>query len=223
MPLDPALVRRVQDRVGVKADGIFGPQTLAAVAEALEAAGEFFAHAGIREEPSAATQPVTPKVTPVTLEGTPADPRSEKNIATLLPQVRPLARRLLAEAARRGIVAKVTSGSRSYAEQAELRRRSEAGGPKAAPAGWSNHNFGLAFDITLFSSAGKPIWESPNYRTLGQLGKALGLTWGGDWPGRDNDEPHFSLRPTWAASMTERELLTELRARKQSGKPIFAA
>ena len=41
----------------------------------------------------------------------------------------------------------VTSGHRGIAEQAELYRIYKAGGPKAAPAGKSAHNYGLAIDV----------------------------------------------------------------------------
>jgi hypothetical protein len=33
---------------------------------------------------------------------------------------------------------------------------------------------------------------------------------------------HFQLRPRWAAGMGERDMLAELRARKESGKGAYA-
>jgi LAS superfamily LD-carboxypeptidase LdcB len=44
------------------------------------------------------------------------------------------------------------SGFRSLAEQADLYRIYQAGGPRAAPAGQSAHNYGLAIDVVLDSS-----------------------------------------------------------------------
>ena len=49
----------------------------------------------------------------------------------------------------------------------------------------------------------------------------LGLEWGGNWKSI-KDEPHFQLPPKWAADMTERKMLAELRSRKESGKPFYA-
>ena len=40
----------------------------------------------------------------------------------------------------------------------------------------------------------------------------LGLEWGGNWK-TIVDEPHFQLRPEWAAEITEGDMLAELRSR----------
>jgi len=151
------------------------------------------------------------------------DERSEKMITTLLPEVRPYARALV-HAARQdlGVTLIVTSGTRTYEEQAELRRKYLAGkGGKAAAPGYSNHNFGIAFDVTIFNGK-TPVWESPKYKAVGTIGLALGLVWGGTWTGRDNDEPHFSLRPAWGRGMKEGEFVAELRKRRKAGKAVFA-
>jgi len=116
--------------------------------------------------------------------------------------------------------AAVTSGTRSYAEQDALFAK---GGVTKARGGYSNHNFGLAFDVTLDGpSAGfDPIWESPQYKAVGVIGRSLGLSWGGDWHSF-TDEPHFELRPPWAKDMSESAMLAELRRRHDSGTPVFA-
>jgi peptidoglycan L-alanyl-D-glutamate endopeptidase CwlK len=116
---------------------------------------------------------------------------------------------------------------RSYAEQAELYKKYLAGGPIAAPPGKSNHNFGLAFDVTIFKwnddpeKAKEPIWESPAYKAVGAIGTDIGLDWGGNWENRV-DEPHFQLRPAWAERMKESVMLAELRDRKETGKDYYA-
>ena len=53
------------------------------------------------------------------------------------------------------------------------------------------------------------------------MGMDLGLEWGGSWKSF-KDEPHFQLRPRWAAGINEREMLAELRARRESGKGYYA-
>ena len=121
------------------------------------------------------------------------DSRSAKNIATLHEKLQPLAEALLEAAAREGITVKVIGGTRTHAEQNELYAQGRTRPGKVvtkARGGESIHNFGLAFDVGVFSKDGKAyIPESADYRRLGKLGKELGLIWGGDW--RFVDEPHF--------------------------------
>jgi len=64
------------------------------------------------------------------------------------------------------------------------------------------------------------VWDSPAYKAVGALGTELGLEWGGNW--KKVDEPHFQLRPAWAADLSESDMLAELRKRKDSGKNFFA-
>ncbi len=149
------------------------------------------------------------------------DDRSERAIATLHPKVQPLARQLVLDAAAKDIEIRITSGTRTYDEQNALyeQGRSKPGRIVTnARAGYSNHNFGLAIDVTVFQD-GKPVWESPQYKTLGNLGKALGFAWGGDW--QFQDEPHFELRPEWARDKSEKDMLTELRRRHDAGLDAF--
>lgn len=151
------------------------------------------------------------------------DPRSASNIETLHPKVQPLAIALILTAAKEGITIKVISGTRTYSQQAELYAHGRSKpGPQVtkAPPGHSNHNFGLAFDIGVFEGA-RYIEEGSVYRTVGVIGKKLGLVWGGDWKSIQ-DEPHFELHPEWAAGMSESDMLTHLRARHEEGRDAFA-
>ena len=89
-----------------------------------------------------------------------------------------------------------------------------------ARGGQSNHNFGIAFDIGVFEGT-KYLTESDKYKAVGVLGMDLGLEWGGNWK-TIVDQPHFQLRPVWAASVSEREMLTELRSRSSTGASVYA-
>lgn len=143
-------------------------------------------------------------------------------IATLLPEVQPAARALVHLAADKGITIKIISGTRTYTEQEILYRQGRTTpGPKVtnAPAGYSNHNFGVAFDVGIFLG-GKYLEDSPMYQTVGHLGKSLGLEWGGDWL-HFLDEPHFQLRPEWARDLTETAMLSAFRQRKDTGIDVF--
>lgn len=175
------------------------------------------------------------------IDNSPTDPRSEQNITTLLPQVQLLARSLVHAADAIGIEIEVISGSRTYPQQdaiylqgraslAEVNKARKAAGldaigeednHKVTPCkgGQSNHNFKLAFDIGVFQGKNY-LGESPIYKAVAVLGKQLGLTWGGDFHSHV-DEPHYELRPHWAADLSEDAMLAELRKRVEASQDLF--
>lgn len=112
------------------------------------------------------------------------DDRTEKNIATLHPKAQGKARELMAALVpvmgSKGVSVKIISGTRTYVEQDALYARGRTvSGPRVTNArgGYSNHNFGIAWDIGLFQRE-KYLEESPLYRECGSIGKSLGLEWG---------------------------------------------
>jgi len=122
-----------------------------------------------------------------------ADPRSEKNLATLEPQVAKIGREHLRRLAALGLTFKVTSGRRTQAEQDALYAKGRtAPGWKVTWTRKSRHLTGRAYDLTLFSGK-NPIWNSKHYDTAGRIGEELGMTWGGRWKGGKTDRPHFEL------------------------------
>lgn len=146
------------------------------------------------------------------------DPRTEANIATLLPKAQDAARKFMAAVvpamAAYGLTVKITSGTRSYAEQDALyaQGRSKSGPIVTnAPAGYSNHNFGVAWDITLFRADGSPLWESPHYGECATIGVQQGLDCGAFWKTL-KDEPHYAVN----TGLT----LAQMRERKKAGLPI---
>ena len=60
---------------------------------------------------------------------------------------------------------------------------------------FSWHNYGLAFDVAPTELLNKPDWDpdNPLWQHLGQIGKRIGLRWGGDW--KSPDKPHFEFHP----------------------------
>lgn len=145
------------------------------------------------------------------------DERTERNLRTLLPLVEQKARLFLVAAQKElatGWRIVVTSGTRTFQEQDLLfsQGRTRAGKiVTRARGGFSNHNFGVAFDVTLFNGS-TPVWRSPWYARLAKLAKALGFRWGGDWKGFE-DEPHFE----WPTGKT----LAQMRALVLAGQPVI--
>jgi len=206
----PDMIRAVQQALGVDVDGKAGPETWTAI------------YNKICPNASAPAATSTKSVSPPAVDK--VDDRSEKSIATLLPEVQPYARALVTKAAQNGITIKVISGLRTYAEQNDLyaQGRTKPGNIVTnARGGYSNHNFGIAFDIGVFEGSSYKD-ESPKYKAVGALGTDLGLEWGGNWK-TIQDEPHFQLRPNWAADLSEKDMLAQLRDRKDEGKAVYVA
>lgn len=197
----PAVISAVQRELELDDDGIAGPKTWLAIYSRVF--GKDW-----EEHPVLVSAMV--------------DARSEAAIKTLLPEVQPYARALLIQAAKQGIKLVVTSATRTYEEQNELFEQGRTKPGKIvtnARGGQSNHNFGIAFDVTIFEGSA-PVWESPRYKAVGVIGRELGLTWGGEWKSI-NDEPHFELRPIWAKDLSESAMLAALRDRKEKGQRIY--
>ncbi|MDX7857970.1 M15 family metallopeptidase [Aeromonas caviae] len=197
------VIAAIQQELAINVDGKAGPQTWGAIYERI------VKKKMVAQAPSVAIAGV--------------DSRSEKVIATLLPQVQPIARALVQKAASAGITIKIISGLRTYAEQDALyaQGRTTPGDIITnARAGQSNHNFGIAFDVGVFEG-NKYLGDSPKYKAVGVLGADLGLEWGGNWK-TIIDQPHFQLRPEWARTLTEKQMLAELRSRHASEQAIYA-
>jgi peptidoglycan L-alanyl-D-glutamate endopeptidase CwlK len=177
-------------------DGDFGPQSHAAAA-AFEAESQRIAQ-----------------------NSTTFDLRSEGSIQSLQPRAQEKARAFLKQVNDNlgdgSVVFKIISGTRTYAEQNALfaQGRTTFPGPivTRARGGQSNHNFGVAWDVGVFK-AGQYIPESELYKKAGDIGKSLGLEWGGDWK-NIQDEPHFQ-------AIKESELAST-RAKFESGQALIA-
>ena len=195
------IISAVQAALGVTVDGRAGPETWEVIYKKIV-------------KPTAAKALVFNSPEPV---GT----RSEKVIATLLPPVQKLARALIQKSADNGIRIKIISGMRTFEEQEELyaKGRTAPGNiVTKARGGYSNHNFGIAFDVGVFEGSSY-LADSPKYKAVGVLGMELGLDWGGNWK-TITDQPHFQLRPVWATGMNEKQMLAELRSRSSTGLPV---
>ena len=197
------IISAVQKELGVDVDGAAGPDTWGAIYERL----------------------VKKKIDGLkpALAVAAVDSRSEKTISTLLSEVQPFSRALVQKAAISGITIRIISGFRTYAEQDALyaQGRTQLGSIVTnAKGGYSNHNFGIAFDVGVFEGS-KYLPDSPKYKAVGALGIDLGLEWGGNWK-TIVDQPHFQLRPNWAFDLSEKQMLAELRSRNDNDTPVYA-
>lgn len=175
-------------------DGIWGPNTAAADQAFLAAS------AALRDELGA------------------FDTRSEGSILGLHIRAQYLAREFMNRAGAFPFVARIISGTRTYAEQDELYRRGRWGraGPKVtnAKGGQSNHNFGIAWDVALFEGGrymnGDATHDAQAYRDLAGHALVDGLEWGGAWRSFP-DTPHYQVASPY-------NKISEIRDRFEAGE-----
>jgi peptidoglycan LD-endopeptidase CwlK len=147
------------------------------------------------------------------------DVRSEGHIVGLHIRSQRLAREFLTKAAAFPYVAKIISGTRTYAEQDDLYAKGRWGGPPGPKVTWakggeSNHNFGIAWDVALFEGGrymnGAEEIDAPAYRDLAGHAMVPGLEWGGAW--RKSDPPHYQVASEYAR-------ISDVRKRFETGEP----
>src|SRR5947208_1116522 len=97
------------------------------------------------------------------------DERTEKNIQTLIAGAQEQARAFMEQVLAAGISAKIVDGSRTYKQQDALYAigRTKPGHIVTnARGGFSNHNFGIAWDIGVFDG-NEYLGDSHLYDTAG--------------------------------------------------------
>lgn len=96
---------------------------------------------------------------------------------------------VVARCRERGWLYVATLGYRTIPEQTALYARYKQGGPKAAPPGYSAHQYGLALDFARFRVEGakaKYTWDDHDFDVLGEEAEAQGLDWGGRYGDADH-------------------------------------
>ena len=197
----PDTIRDIQRRCGVKADGIFGPLSAAAVWWELNA-------------DSAECQVINDQQVVQDM-----DERTRYHLGALDAKAREsfvsFARLAKATAATLGCDSVMIGGNRSYAEQDELyaQGRTKPGSKVTdARGGYSNHNFGIAGDFGVFR--GKAYLDDTDVAMAAKVHKACsvhaaacGLEWGGSWKSF-NDLPHYEVE-TGLTLAAKRTLMNE--------------
>lgn len=124
------------------------------------------------------------------------DPRSERHITGLVLAAQAQARGFLARVRGHGFDVRILSGTRSWAEQNALFRQGRYGNPgpivTQARGGRSRHNFGIAWDIGVFTAEAGYSLRVADYAEVARLGLDAALEWGGHWT-RFPDPPHYEL------------------------------
>lgn len=119
-----------------------------------------------------------------------ADPKNILGSGQLHPAFSRKIGELIDKAAAHGLELYVQEGYRSPEAQAKI----PSANTRAKP-GFSFHNYGLAADIVFRNNTGGPSWdEKHDWKRLGELGRTIGLEWGGDWKSI-KDRPHFQYSP----------------------------
>ena len=122
----------------------------------------------------------------------PAQAACSRDINLLTPETRNMYNELNRRAEEAEISFILTCGYRTQKEQDELYAKGRtASGKKVTWTRRSKHTKRIAFDVAVFKY-GRISWEPRDYLELGEIGKTLGLTWGGDWKVRDYC--HFELK-----------------------------
>src|SRR6266849_4742595 len=118
-------------------------------------------------------------------------------IEDLEPDTRAKCVALLQACSNAGFPLLVVATYRSFEEQEALYAKGRSRpGPMVthARAGDSWHNYRRAFDVCFLLSDGKISWTGP-WSDVAEIGRSIGLTWGGDWQAGKQDRPHFEYHP----------------------------
>lgn len=136
------------------------------------------------------------------------DPHNEDMLSIMTKELAPFAKELIYLAQAQGISIRLLSGV-SFNEM-----------PKC-----SMYNFGLTFDIGVFdrTSSGELIYNGNIllYANVAKLAASIGLTWAADQKTFSN-QSRFELRPAWALRLSEKEMLIELKRRKEANLNLLA-
>lgn len=140
------------------------------------------------------------------------DERSEKNLEELLPFLQKIVRIWFKEKvndfmAKHGVKVKIICGTRTWKEQNDLYNKRPR--VTSVKAGYSFHNFGIAFDIGIFSQSGKYYEDNEMYDKLYEECSAPeGFFWGGLWK-KLHDSPHYQYNGFGSTSAKVRKKYLE--------------
>nr|WP_317356445.1 M15 family metallopeptidase [uncultured Tyzzerella sp.] len=118
-----------------------------------------------------------------------------RDITLLHPDVQHIIPNFLEECKKQGLIVKITDTLRTKNEQDNLYAQGRTKPGKIVTwvkYPYSNHNWGMAFDICRNDGKGAYNDNDGWFKKVGKIGKKFGLDWGGDWKNTP-DKPHFEL------------------------------
>lgn len=163
---------------------------------------------------------------------------NSRKVEDLHPKMQEICQKHIDACAKRGVKIIVTSTLRDqeYQESLYAQGRTTPGKIVTKAKLIGPHAFGLAYDVAPITADGKTVlWnDNTKWTIIGQEGKKLGLTWGGDWKSIC-DKPHFELtdgltaadlragkRPKWwAAAVTLEEAVKILQGKGVISSPDY--
>ena len=128
-----------------------------------------------------------------------------RDINELLPAAQKACRIFMKKCGEAGLKIFITETYRSQARQNELYNQGRTTpGQIVTWTKKSNHTGRLAWDIACI---GKELYDISVLNKAGQIGKSLGITWGGEWA--TPDKPHFEVKADWKEPKEEKEMTQE--------------
>ena len=125
-----------------------------------------------------------------------------RDINELLPAAQKACRLFMKKCGEAGLKIFITETYRSQARQNELYNQGRTTpGQIVTWTKKSNHTGRLAWDIACI---GKELYDITVLNKAGQIGKSLGITWGGEWA--TPDKPHFEVKADWEEPKEEEEM-----------------
>jgi peptidoglycan L-alanyl-D-glutamate endopeptidase CwlK len=112
-----------------------------------------------------------------------------KDLSELTSYFRPLAEQLIARCSAAGVPVRIIDTGRTEQEQVAKISQGVSWVARSKHEPQPPENLSEAIDIVPLTilSENKLDWDpsNPEWQTIGQIGKAMGLRWGGDWPKKD--------------------------------------
>lgn len=127
---------------------------------------------------------------------------ASRDINELLPAAQKACRLFMKKCGEADLKIFITETYRSQARQNELYAQGRTKpGQIVTWTRKSNHTDRLAWDIACI---GKELYDISVLNKAGQIGKSLGITWGGEWS--TPDKPHFEVKADWIEPEEEEEM-----------------
>ena len=130
---------------------------------------------------------------------------TDHNVSDINPKLKVLKKQLIEECDNQGFAIRITEETRTVERQDELYAigRTTKGNIVTYAKGSSyssHHQWGTAFDFCR-NDGKDPFYDKDGFFSrVGEIGKSIGLEWGGDW--EKADKPHFQL-PDWGSTTKE--------------------